>query len=82
MEYHHWRTSKDSASHALEDQRMSKDRTNLEALKDNTPVPLEDSSLDDAAREDTMREDAPLATSHDPSLPLPNKADTPMDDLP
>jgi hypothetical protein len=60
---------------------MSKDRTNLEALEDNYPtIPhnalLEDLSLDDAAREDTMREDAPLATSHDPSLPTPNKADT------
>jgi hypothetical protein len=60
----------------------SKDRTNLEALKDNYPtiprnVPLEDSSLDDATREDTMREDAPLAASHDPSLLLPDKADMP-----
>jgi hypothetical protein len=73
MEYHHWRTSKD--------------RTNLEALEDNAPAiprnaPLEDSSLDDATREDTTREDAPLATSYDLSLPLPDKAYTPMDDLP
>jgi hypothetical protein len=61
---------------------MSKDRTNLEALKDHAPtipcnVLLEDSSLDDTAREDTMREDAPLATSHNPSLPPPDKADMP-----
>jgi hypothetical protein len=60
---------------------LSKDRTNLEALKDNYPAisrnaPLEDSSLDDTTREDTMREDAPLATSHNPSLPPPDKANT------
>jgi hypothetical protein len=54
----------------------SKDRASLEALEDHMlhiprNVPSEDTPLDDATREDTMREDAPLAISHDPSLSLP-----------
>jgi hypothetical protein len=56
--------------------RVSKDRASIEAFEDQTPcipcnVPPEDMLLDDAAREDTMTEDAPLATSHDLSLLLP-----------
>ena len=63
-------------------QGSSKDRASLEALEDHTPLiscnaPPEDLLLDDAAREDTIREDAPLATSHNPSLLLPNPTDMP-----
>jgi hypothetical protein len=84
-EHHHlWQAdqSKDSAAHALEDQKKSKDRANLEALEDPalipstardipSNVPPEALPLDATVREDTMREDAPLATSHDTSLSLP-----------
>jgi hypothetical protein len=58
----------------------SKDTANLEAVEDPELVPSterdipshapsEEMLLDATAREDTMREDAPLATSHDTSLP-------------
>jgi hypothetical protein len=55
---------------------MFKDRASLEALEDHTPLiphnaTPEDMPLDATAREDTMREDAPLATSHDMSLLSP-----------
>jgi hypothetical protein len=67
---------------------MSKDRANLEALEDHvlTPstaqdilsnTPPEALPLDATTREDTMREDAPLATSHDTSL-SPPQSDTTM----
>jgi hypothetical protein len=51
----------------------SKDRASLEALEDHVLlIPYnatpEDMPLDATAREDTMREDAPLATSYDMSL--------------
>jgi hypothetical protein len=57
----------------------SKDTANLEAVEDPELVPStardipshatsEALPLDATAREDTMREDAPLATSHDTSL--------------
>jgi hypothetical protein len=57
----------------------SKDTANLEAVEDPKLVPStahdipshatsEAVPLDTTAREDTMREDAPLATSHDTSL--------------
>jgi hypothetical protein len=57
----------------------SKDTANLEAVEDPELVPStahdipshvtsEALPLDATAREDTMREDAPLATSHDMSL--------------
>jgi hypothetical protein len=60
----------------------SKDRANLEALEDPELIPStarnipshvtsEAMPLDATTREDTMREDAPLATSHDMSLSLP-----------
>jgi hypothetical protein len=59
----------------------SKDRASLEALKDHTLIscntPPEASPLDATTRDDTMREDAPLATSHDMSLLLP-RLDTAM----
>jgi homoserine acetyltransferase len=63
----------------------SKDTANLEAVEDPELVPStardipshatsEAMPLDATAREDTMREDAPLATSHDTSL-SPTSAD-------
>jgi hypothetical protein len=63
----------------------SKDTANLEAVEDPELVPSTASDipshatseampLDATAREDTMREDAPLATSHDTSL-SPTSAD-------
>jgi hypothetical protein len=59
----------------------SKDTANLEAVEDPelilstaSDIPSHTTSeavpLDATAREDTMREDAPLATSHDMSLSL------------
>jgi hypothetical protein len=68
---------------------QSKDRANLEALEDHaliTPstardipsnTPPKALPLDATAREDTMREDAPLATSHNMSL-SPPRSDTTM----
>jgi hypothetical protein len=58
---------------------LSKDTANLEAIEDPELIPStarnipshatsEALPLDTTAREDTMREDAPLATSHDTSL--------------
>jgi hypothetical protein len=66
----------------------SKDTANLEAVEDPelTPstardipshAPSEAMPLDATAREDTMREDAPLATSHDTSL-SPSRSDDAM----
>jgi hypothetical protein len=63
-------------------EEQSKDRANLEALEDPTLTPStvrdipsnvlsEAMPLDATTREDTMREDAPLATSHDTSLSPP-----------
>jgi hypothetical protein len=71
----------------LPEDEPSKDRANLEALEDHalmTPstscdilsnTPPEAMPLDTTAREDTMREDAPLATSHDTSLSPPRLDD-------
>jgi hypothetical protein len=64
----------------------SKDRANLEALEDTElilstacDIPSHTISeavpLDATAREDTIREDAPLATSHDMSLSPPRSDD-------
>jgi hypothetical protein len=64
----------------------SKDTANLEAVEDPKLVPSttcdipshatsEALPLDTTAREDTMREDAPLATSHDTSLSLSRSDD-------
>jgi hypothetical protein len=66
----------------------SKDTANLEAVEDPELVPStardipshatsEALPLDATAREDTMREDAPLATSHDTSL-SPSRSDDAM----
>jgi hypothetical protein len=64
----------------------SKDTANLEAVEDpelipSTDIPSHATSevlpLDTTAREDTMREDAPLATSHDTSL-SPSRSDDAM----
>jgi hypothetical protein len=66
----------------------SKDTANLEAVEDPELVPStarnipshatsEALPLDATAREDTMREDAPLATSHDMSL-TPSRLDNAM----
>jgi hypothetical protein len=66
----------------------SKDTANLEAVEDPELVPStvrdipshvtsEALPLDTTAREDTMREDAPLATSHDMSL-SPSRSDDTM----
>jgi hypothetical protein len=60
----------------------SKDTANLEAVEDPALIPSITSDipshttseavpLDATAREDTMREDAPLTTSHDTSLSPP-----------
>jgi hypothetical protein len=68
--------------------RKSKDTANLEAVEDPELVPStardipshatsEALPLDATAREDTMREDAPLATSHDTSL-SPSRSDDAM----
>jgi hypothetical protein len=65
---------------------LSKDTANLEAVEDPELVPStardipshatsEAVPLDATAREDTMREDAPLATSHDMSLSPPRSDD-------
>jgi hypothetical protein len=64
----------------------SKDTANLEAVEDPELIPStardipshatsEAMPLDATAREDTMREDAPLATSHDTSLSPPRSDD-------
>jgi hypothetical protein len=64
----------------------SKDTANLEAVEDpklilstTRDIPSHTTSeavpLDATAREDTMREDAPLATSHDTSLSQPRLDD-------
>jgi hypothetical protein len=66
----------------------SKDTANLEAVEDPEFIPntardipshatSEALPLDATAREDTMREDAPLATSHDTSL-SPSRSDDAM----
>jgi hypothetical protein len=66
----------------------SKDTANLEAVEDPELVPStardipshvtsEVLPLDATTREDTMREDAPLATSHDTSL-SPSRSDDAM----
>jgi hypothetical protein len=66
----------------------SKDTANLEAVEDPELIPStardipshatsEALPLDATAREDTMREDAPLATSHDMSL-SPSQSDDAM----
>jgi hypothetical protein len=66
----------------------SKDTANLEAVEDPELVPStardipshatsEALPLDATTREDTMREDAPLATSHDTSL-SPSRSDDAM----
>jgi hypothetical protein len=66
----------------------SKDTANLEAVEDPELIPStardipshatsEALPLDATAREDTMREDAPLATSHDTSL-SPSRSDDAM----
>jgi hypothetical protein len=68
------------------EEQTSKDRANLEALEDPKLIPStthdipshttsEAMPLDATAREDTMREDAPLATSHDTSLSPPQSDD-------
>ena len=68
--------------------RPSKDTANLEAVEDPELIPStahdipshatsEALPLDATAREDTMREDAPLATSHDTSL-SPSRSDDAM----
>jgi hypothetical protein len=68
--------------------RLSKDTANLEAVEDPELVPStahnipshatsEALPLDATAREDTTREDAPLATSHDTSM-LPSRSDNVM----
>jgi hypothetical protein len=75
---HHY----DRTVRILPEDEPSKDRANLEALEDPKlilstacDIPSHATSeampLDATAREDTMREDAPLATSHDTSLSLP-----------
>jgi hypothetical protein len=67
---------------------LSKDTANLEAVEDPELIPStardipshatsEALPLDATAREDTMREDAPLATSHDTSL-SPSRSDDAM----
>jgi hypothetical protein len=64
------------------EEQASKDRANLEALEDPELIPStardipshttsEAMPLDATAREDTMREDAPLATSYNMSLSPP-----------
>ena len=69
----------------------SKDTANLEAVEDPELIPStaphipshatsEALPLDATAREDTMREDAPLATSHDTSLTLSRSDDAMLDD--
>jgi hypothetical protein len=69
-------------------QGPSKDTANLEAVEDPELIPStardipshatsEALPLDATAREDTMREDAPLATSHDTSL-SPSRSDDAM----
>jgi hypothetical protein len=66
----------------------SKDTANLEAIEDPALIPSttcnissyatsEALPLDATAREDTMREDAPLATSYDTSL-SPSQSDDAM----
>jgi hypothetical protein len=68
------------------DNAPSKDTANLEAVEDPKLIPStacdipshatsEAMPLDATAREDTMREDAPLATSHNMSLSLPQSDD-------
>jgi hypothetical protein len=66
--------------------QSSKDTANLEAVEDPELVPSTDIPsyatsevlpLDATTREDTMREDAPLATSHDTSL-SPSRSDDAM----
>jgi hypothetical protein len=72
---HHY----DGMVHIEPEDGPSKDTANLEAVKDPELIPStacdipshttsEALPLDATAREDTMREDAPLATSHDTSL--------------
>jgi hypothetical protein len=67
-------------------EEQSKDRANLEALEDPELIPStaydilshatsEAVPLDATTREDTMREDAPLATSYDMSLSPPRSDD-------
>jgi hypothetical protein len=79
---HHY----DGKIRILPEDEPSKDRANLEALEDPElilstarDIPSHATSeavpLDATAREDTMREDAPLATSHDTSLSLPRSDD-------
>jgi hypothetical protein len=82
-EYHYDRTVR-----ILPEDEPSKDRANLEALEDTKlilstahDIPSHATSeavpLDTTIREDTMREDAPLATSHDMSL-TPPQSDSAM----
>jgi hypothetical protein len=79
---HHY----DGTVHIKPEDGLSKDRANLEALEDTELIPSttrnilshatsEAVPLDATAREDTMREDAPLATSHDMSLSPPQSDD-------
>jgi hypothetical protein len=79
---HHY----DGMVHILPEDEPSKDTANLEAVEDPKLTPSttrdipshmtsEAMPLDATTREDTMREDAPLATSHDMSLSLPQLDD-------
>jgi hypothetical protein len=79
---HHY----DRTVHILPEDELSKDTANLEAVEDPALIPSiasdipshatsEAMPLDTTAREDTMREDAPLATSHDMSLSPPRLDD-------
>jgi hypothetical protein len=76
----------DGTVRILPEDEPSKDRANLEALEDPELIPStardilshatsEAVPLDATTREDTMREDAPLATSHDTSLSPPRSDD-------
>jgi hypothetical protein len=75
-------------THRTRQSSSSKDTANLEAVEDPELIPStaqdipshatsEALPLDATAREDTMREDAPLATSHDTSL-SPSRSDDAM----
>jgi hypothetical protein len=78
---HHY----DGTVHIEPEDEPSKDTANLEAVEDPELVPStahdipshatsEALPLDATTREDTMREDAPLATSHDTSM-FPSRSD-------
>jgi hypothetical protein len=80
---HHY----DGTVRILPEDKPSKDTANLEAVEDPALIPSiaedipshatsEAVPLDATAREDTMREDAPLATSHNTLLSPPRSDDT------